>query len=189
MWRIRKLNNYATKFAIFCSGIGTSTESSSAFIIESNILRIPFLKALLGSWRNLSCKGFYSLAPDRTKDPRFWLSLEVLISKITRGRGICQIKNLFSGTKFINFYTCQPKGNAKQKRIEATKCNTEWHDIDVNYGVCWKVYLKRRDTAENLWKCLEVLTYIFVLENIQMQRKVTQLMCRQRTVHTLFETS
>ena len=67
---MRKLNTYATKFIVFCTGIGTSTESSWAFIMETNILRIRFLKALLGSWRRISCKEFYRLAPNRAKDPR-----------------------------------------------------------------------------------------------------------------------
>ena len=38
--------------------------------METNILRIRFLKAILGSWRKISCKEFYRLAPNRAKDPR-----------------------------------------------------------------------------------------------------------------------
>ena len=57
MRRTRKLNNYATKFAIFSSGKGTSTELSTAFIIETNILRIRFSKVPLGELREFIVQG------------------------------------------------------------------------------------------------------------------------------------
>ena len=84
--KIGKLISYVTYFAIFCSRIGALTQSSSASITKSIILWICFLKALLGSWRNLSWMEFQSLAPNLAKDPwgltQFW-GCDV---KVTRGR-------------------------------------------------------------------------------------------------------
>ena len=43
-------------------------------------------------------KEFYSLAPNRAKDPRFWLSLEVLIQKLPEEEVFVKLKTFFKET-------------------------------------------------------------------------------------------